>query len=372
MPPCQIDFVIVTPLAEERDAILARLPGHRKLPPAEDDIRVYYAADIPVRFPDGTEARYAITVVPLAKMGHTEAASATGDAVRRWQPRYVVLVGIAGGLAQAGVQLGDVLISDQVADYELQKITAGQPVYRWQVHQADQRLLIAAQNFTARDWEHTAARRPNRRRPQVHFGPLCTGNKVIADDSLTGQFREVWAKLIGVEMEAGGVANAVAQTARTPGFFMIRGVSDLADGRKDSRRVKSWRPYACEIAAAYAIEFLKSGPVPAAEKGAAVEPKPESGARADKPAASLSLPGPVRVQLCQRPGDKWRDLAEYLEIPPHDQAHFERGDEGRSLWTWLDNRRRLAELPAASAAIGRQDLADLLLSGGENRRGALG
>jgi formylglycine-generating enzyme required for sulfatase activity/nucleoside phosphorylase len=251
-------------LVEEREAVLARLPGHDKLPLTEKDIRVYYAADIPVHFPDGKDSQYSIIVVPLARMGHTEAANATGDAIRRWRPRYVLLVGIAGGVPQAAVQLGDVLISDQVADYELQKVADGQPSIRWQIHRADQRLLIAAQNFTAPVWEQTKARRPNRSRPQVHFGPICTGNKVIADESLIEQFREVWTKLIGVEMEAGGVANAVAQAARMPGFFMIRGVSDLADGCKDSRRVKRWRPYACEIAAAYAIEFLKSGPVPLA------------------------------------------------------------------------------------------------------------
>jgi len=68
------------------------LSGYRKLPPSEDDIRVYYAADIPVHFSDGTSSHYAVIVVPLAKMGHTEAASATGDAIRRWRPQYVLLV----------------------------------------------------------------------------------------------------------------------------------------------------------------------------------------------------------------------------------------------------------------------------------------
>lgn len=86
---------------------------------------------------------------------------------------------------------------------------------------------------------------------------------MIAVDTLADQFWEVWIELIGVEMEAGGVANAVAQSARRPGFFMIRGVSDLADTDKVSDEVKRWRPYACEIAAAWTIELLKSGPIPA-------------------------------------------------------------------------------------------------------------
>jgi nucleoside phosphorylase len=259
-----VDFVIVTPLAEERDAVLARLPGQRKLPPSEHDIRTYYAAEVPVLFPDSTVAQYSVIVLPLARMGNTDATSATSDAIRRWQPRYVLLVGIAGGVQKAGVNLGDVLLADQVADYERQKVTPDGSSIRWQVHRVDQRLLIAAQNFRADKWQETSARRPNRRPPEVHFGPICTGDKVIADMSLTEQFREVWAKLIGVEMEAGGVANAASQAVRAPGFFMVRGVSDLADPRKESRTIRRWRKYACEIAAAWTIEFLKSGPVPPA------------------------------------------------------------------------------------------------------------
>jgi nucleoside phosphorylase len=259
-----VDFVIVTPLGEERDAMLEKLAGFRQLPPCEQDIRVYYAAETPVVFSDGSRSQYSVIVVPLANMGHTEAATATGDALRRWRPRFVLLVGIAGGMAKAGVRIGDVLVADQVADYELQKIENGKSSIRWQVHRADQRLLIAAQNFRRQGWHQTTARRYDKQEASVHFGPICTGNKVIADESLVGQYRDVWAKLIGVEMEASGVANAAAQAACRPGFLMIRGVSDLADGDKNSQRVQRWRPYAREIAAAWTADFLKSGPVPAA------------------------------------------------------------------------------------------------------------
>lgn len=271
-PRPAVDFVIVTPLVEERDSFLARLPDYRKVPPSEEDIRTYYTAELPVHFSDGSTATYSIIVLPLTRMGHVDAASATGDAIRRWNPRYVLLAGIAGGVKKAGVRIGDVLISDQVVDYELQKLGEGKPDMRWQVHRVDQRLLIAAQNFQDESWHDTAARRYDKRQPTIHFGPVCTGNKVIADESLIEQFRDVWTKLIGVEMEAGGVANAASQASRQPGLLMIRGVSDLADDDKGSGWVKRWRPYACQIAAAWTIEFLKSGPVPVT---ATVEPTNE-------------------------------------------------------------------------------------------------
>ncbi len=45
---------------------------------------------------------------------------------------------------------------------------------------------------------------------------------------------------------------------------MVRAVSDMADEKKSSKSVKRWRRYACEVAAAYAVALLRSGPVPLA------------------------------------------------------------------------------------------------------------
>jgi len=242
--------------------VLTKLEGYRQLLPTADDIRVYYAAELPVTFPDSTTATYRVVVMPLLNMGRVEAATATGDAIRRWRPRYVWLVGIAGGLAKAGVALGDVLIADQIADYELQKLTPEGPTIRWQVHRVDPRLLGAARNLRGDSWlTLVTGTRPDAGVPRRHIGPICTGDKVIAN-GLLDAYRDVWAKLVGVEMEAGGTASAAFQAANIPGFFMVRGVSDLADAAKDSDAVDRWRVYACEVAAAYAIGLLQSGPIP--------------------------------------------------------------------------------------------------------------
>ncbi len=69
--------------------------------------------------------------MPLLGMGRVEATAATSDAIRKWNPRYVVLVGIAGGVAGRGVQLGDVLVSSQIVDYELQKIIPHRALKSW-------------------------------------------------------------------------------------------------------------------------------------------------------------------------------------------------------------------------------------------------
>ena len=120
-PNAPVDFVLITALREELAAVLAKLPRHRRLPPTAEDIRIYYWSEIETLFADGSTYKYSIIILSLLGMGRLDAANAASDAIKRWNPRYVLLVGIAGGLAANKVRLGDVLISEQVVDYELQK-----------------------------------------------------------------------------------------------------------------------------------------------------------------------------------------------------------------------------------------------------------
>jgi nucleoside phosphorylase/HEAT repeat protein len=257
------DFVIITALEEEREALLAKLPDVKKLPPSEEDVRVYYRSSLPVTFPDKTTSSYDIIVLSLLGMGRVQAVNAAVDSIKRWKPRYLLLVGIAGGVEENDVSLGDILVSDQFIDYELQKLKANKNSPRYQVHPADSRLLIAAQNLVGLDWlDSVTVSRPKEGVPKRHIGPIATGDKVVERKAFVNELLNHWPKLVGFEMEAGGAASACFQSPIKPGFFMVRGVSDLSDENKSSTQVKAWRCYACAIAAAYTVALLQSGPVP--------------------------------------------------------------------------------------------------------------
>jgi len=261
-----IDFVIITALEEELDALLARLPGYKKLPPSENSVRSYYQAEIPAIFPDGGQSIYRVIVMSLPGMGRVQAATATDDAIDQWHPRYLLLVGIAGGIAERKVNLGDILIPDQIADYELQKITEGNSEIRWIVHQVDPRLSDAERSLRSDAWvDAIGVERPETGKPLRHCGPIASGDKVVAFEDALKKYRSDWPKLIGVEMEAAGAAAAAFRVPHPPGFFMIRSVCDLANKQKGSEEVEKWRNYACNAAASYTIDFLPSGTIPARE-----------------------------------------------------------------------------------------------------------
>lgn len=254
------DFLFITALPEERDALLRKLPGARRVPPRQSDIYVYFQAELSA----GDGAReYRLAILPLLGMGRVNAATAATDAIKRWRPKYVVLVGIAGGIAERQVAIGDLLISEQIVDYELQKITERGTEVRWAVHKASRRLYAAAMNVLGDDWtKRIDEPRLTPGRPQAHIGPIASGDKVIAVGDVLREYRSVWPSLIGVEMEAAGVATACFAAANQPEFFMVRGVSDLADAAKGSPGVEALRAYACDVAAAYAVALLESRPVP--------------------------------------------------------------------------------------------------------------
>jgi nucleoside phosphorylase len=263
----QADVVIITALAMEQEAVLRKLRTKRQVDASEDDTLVYHFSNVPVTFPSGKKTTYRVVVTTLVQMGQVDAALAAAAAIQRWGPRAVLLVGIAGGVSSNGVAIGDVLVADQVAYYDEQKIRDSGTEIRWRMIPTDPRLLSAARNFSvesASRWFDVE--RPAEGKPALHFGPVATGNKVIATVELLGQYTDIHPKLVGVEMEAWGVAMASFQAARPRRFFMIRGVSDLADAAKDSKDVEAWRSYACDAAASYAIALLQGGPLPDATR----------------------------------------------------------------------------------------------------------
>lgn len=276
-----VDFIIITALEEEREAVLGKLSRVRRLSPSSSDVQTYYSVRLPVVFPNGSQGIYRLIVLSLIGMGRVQAATATNDAIRKWKPRYVVLVGIAGGVAASGIGLGDVIISDQIVDFESQKLNTGEVQVRWEVYRADPRLLSAARSLKNSNWQQLVkVSRPKAGKPKRVIGPIASGDKVIAVSKVLELYKKQWHKLIGVEMEAGGAALAAFHAASPPGFFMIRGVSDLANENKGKADVEIWRAYACDVAAAFTISFLKKGPVPLIKSAVALVDRQSTTSRA--------------------------------------------------------------------------------------------
>ena len=274
-PQAKVDFVIITALPEERDAVLGHFPDARKLPKDALDFHTYYQAELKTQRPDG--ATYRVIITCLAGMGPQRASAKAAAVATRWTPRHVLLVGIAGGV-RGEVDLGDVLIAEQIADYPLGKVEfergvvawirrklggSGRRNVRWQVYRTDPNLFDSSHNLE-HGWEKLIRHaRPGAGTPVRREGVIASGGDVIAFEELMQEYKSTWHKLIGVEMEGGGTAGTLDGLPNKPRFFMIRSASDFANPAKNAPDTKKWREYAYHVAAAYTFALLKEGPVPA-------------------------------------------------------------------------------------------------------------
>ncbi|EDN69713.1 conserved hypothetical protein [Beggiatoa sp. PS] len=93
--------------------------------------------------------------------------------------------------------------------------------------------------------------------PQLHFGTVASGEKIVADTQTVPKLQNNWRKLIGIEMESYGAALAVYQAESDIKFLMVKGICDWANPDKND----VWQEYAADVAAAYVVNFLRSKPI---------------------------------------------------------------------------------------------------------------
>jgi nucleoside phosphorylase len=111
-------------------------------------------------------------------------ASAVSATVTRYKPRYILLVGIAGGFHHDGLARADVAISAVIYDYEYGKVAADfQPRLEF-TYQTDAALLTSALSLHARDKSWAALDqhvRPagNEGVPKLLSGSVASGSKII-------------------------------------------------------------------------------------------------------------------------------------------------------------------------------------------------
>ena len=251
------DFAILTALEEERDAVLREFPGAERVDGDAASAGVYHAAEVPTA--SGRRSRVVITC--LGGMGPVLAAVRASEIARRFAPRGVLMVGIAGGV-RGKVSIGDVLVASQIADSTVAKVEAEGRAVRWQSYPADAILLGAAVDLAAGWQDLLHVSRPSPGLPRRHVGIVVSGGDVIADARVVSAYLARWPKLIGVEMEGAGIAAALHAAPSRPRLLMVRGVSDLADSEKDASGTKEWREYACHVAAAYTVALLRTDPLP--------------------------------------------------------------------------------------------------------------
>lgn len=309
-------IAILTPLALEYAAVRPHLPGLREQVYGNDR---YERATFP-----GKHGQHEVL---LAQTGSRNVAIglASSRVITHFQPDVMLLTGIAGGVKDA--QIGELVVGTKAYGYDSGKVTEPGLSSRPQVYISDPGLVKLCERI-AREGQW-AARLSGGPAPRVHFGPIASGDKVIATTQ-SDEYRHLkwhYNDTLALEMEAIGFAEAVAQH---PGIraINIRCVSDLLDG-KNAQHDQANQPTAAARAAAFAIELLYQLDLPATLT--TMDPKALGTALAEALLPHLSLPseGTLQPQLSpQAPAplaQAWQQLLPLLQ--PDDLEFIEDASE---------------------------------------------
>jgi nucleoside phosphorylase len=233
---------------------------------------------------------FRLAVFPAGKMGNTRSANITSAIIERVKPAEIVVLGIAGSLAN-DVEPGDVFIPDSVVEYLANSATEGENK-SWSFRtsgnhfQTSVRLLNRLQLFAhtqkshhARWYDDTVQRRIALIQKPIQDAIIAAGlvmrgecklyvgdDRRLASGPAVGKgkaflewlTRKVDRKVAAMEMESAGVYDAAIIRTPAPRTIAIRGISDYADARKDKIEASAKGLFR-ELAAKNALSLLIRG-----------------------------------------------------------------------------------------------------------------
>jgi nucleoside phosphorylase len=310
VPPARIDasIILVTALAEEHEAMRALIEDPREsfLGRGQNSVPCVVGT-----IPAADSGRHKVALV-RTYMGTNLAASRTTEVLARLPgATHVIMAGIAAGLpnprdVNEHVRLGDVVISNQIIQHDLVKVSSGRrPKHRPNPRPSSARLVAAAERLVEAQlrnerpwspyttsaleqlrWQRPAAgfdiladpdypggsvpppSDPVRadREPRLFLAPVVSGNALMKDPRRRDELRDRFGAR-ALEMEGAGIADASWLAERN--HIVVRGICDYADLHKADQ----WHQYAAAAAAGVVRALLErlpaSSPVPPAARGRA-------------------------------------------------------------------------------------------------------
>ncbi len=240
------DVLIVCALSEERDRVFDAFGVS-----ADDRKRTLqgYRSDYNFIYQRFSYAGLTFAIVTQNSMGMATATSLATRAILALNPKIVAMTGICAG-RKSKVNLGDIIVADQVFDY-----TAGKKY----VDRFSPRPISFTTDDTIRNYV-TAAIINNdyisdsilqgwhgsriSHRITVHMKTLASGTAVVDDAQTMISAAAVQDNLYAIDMEGYGIA--LAATALRTKWIVIKAVQDFADGNKeqDESGIRDFAAYA--------------------------------------------------------------------------------------------------------------------------------
>lgn len=240
------DILLVTVTTVETQAVLDAFGvGKGQIKSQSIEQRVYF--DL------GTinGARVMMTRSEMGSSGLGASQQAVNKGIEALRPSAVIMVGIAFGVSEKKQHIGDVLVTEQLRLYELQRVGTGANDERKIVLRDDKphasTWLLNHFKSSEASWEGCALR----------FGTVLSGAKLVDNIDFREQLRAFEPEAIGGEMEGAGLY--VACQGLKVDWILVKGICDFADGHKSKNKGRR-QELASKNAAAFvhhALQFAR-------------------------------------------------------------------------------------------------------------------
>ncbi len=285
---CKADVLVVTVTQEESRAVLKAFEqvAGRKAEPQPIDERMYFD------FGTINGAHVWMTQSEMGSGGLDASLLTVLKGIESLSPAAVIMIGIAFGVNDRKQAIGDILVTENLRPYELQRVgtRARKP-----------QIVLRGDRPHASPWflNHLKSAELSWQGAQVRFGVLLTGEKLVDNVDFREQLRTFEPEAIGGEMEGAGLY--VACQNKKIDWILVKAICDWADGHK-ARNKHARQQTAAQNAAAFVLHALKFAPIDWANKRhQAPQPagtvsniiiSPSPGASKPSPAVHSSLPAP--------------------------------------------------------------------------------
>lgn len=237
-PGVSTEVLLVSVTDIESQAILALFPSAIKTVMQN---RTYYSL--------GRVGQTRTYMVQATGMGPVGVRTCIEDGIRALSPEAVILVGIAFGLKTGCQQIGDVLVSRQIQDYDPQRHGTG-PDQQLLLHLRGNRVMATEwllDRFSSgkHDWQGPAT---------IHTGLLLSGSLLIDHHEMRERLLHLAPEALGGEMEGATFCDVALRNHVD--WIVVKAISDWADGTKRQDEQEQQK-YAAENAARFVYHIIR-------------------------------------------------------------------------------------------------------------------
>ncbi|KST66734.1 effector-associated domain EAD1-containing protein [Mastigocoleus testarum] len=237
----EIDVVLITATNTELKAVANLLQPY----PEKQKILLVYSGPETYYIGQFGAWKTVVTKCRMGSIGEGSVILATEQAQRLWNPRAIIMVGIAFGKDPIKQRIADVLVASQIISYEQQRAGAEKIEYRGTIPPSNTTLLNRFENI--QNWDFTC---PNGRKSEIKIGPILSGEKLVDDPVFKAKLFEQFPQAIGGEMEGAGLCAASGRVGTA--WILVKSICDWGDGKKH----KKHQPLAAAAAASLVHQVL--------------------------------------------------------------------------------------------------------------------